>query len=1115
MKGTLPFFRSTFIIRTLDIRLRTCALLFLLCFGYSASAAFLPPQLSLTKVDETCDGGGIINISLTDPTPGATVIFKVYMLPDTVTVIAQLTANGSVTGLDAATYQVVATETVNGIPTTLPPQTIEIQNEIAPIDFAITHTDEHCNDGTITVNVTSGAAVNYILYSGPVTTTAPHPSPFFDNLPSGTYVVHAVDACGNVKARSYTVPHNDAPFAVGPMGFLPQLPACNQISLTHSVYVTDMADDDLLFPLTVVYTVYPPGGGAPITVTYNETAGNPDSNVLVHTIPFFYDQLYYYDVQITDRCGQQQGWTHNPIDLSLFAGLAPEVGECGQYFFGISPSVYMPPYTIVFTSVPAGFAPGDFNGDWPGPFTANVTYFGEATNTVPMGLYAGTLTDACGNSVAFEQEIEPIEMPPTFTATPHPGCDAILSDLQIQTISFDIDYVVVTEAPPEFTETLPHTVPEENQVDEQETWIYNVPAGDYHVIIYDTCGIAHEYDFTITDMDVHNEPSLSTRADCSEGLGGVRIRAGNSTALVSVVITAAPPSFPETIPFDASIYIGPGAIFSMEALEPGLYEFTVTNNCGTVYVKPFEILPYVVTQNDIDVTKHCAAFDLYLAHASNATAQTFWLQKRNENTGEWTHPGTGAVYLEDTILSSANAIQLTNNLNNINQLFMGQFRVIKMFQAYQNGNAEPAGSSKNCYIPLLEFDNTGDAEIVEVLKLTCDGETADVKVVGDGVPPFLYKIIEKNGNPFFIDNGGNDTFTGLEPAVYKFSLEHFCGQVVIKIVDIASLPSLVEALVPSEPIIECDSEDNDGKANFNLSVFDASILGTQNPADFTVTYHATTESAAAGTDPLSQPYYGATATLFARLKYTAGTCYDVVPVQVVVNPYPILQMQLRYALCPDSNRTITADAGMDSYSWSNGATSPSITVSEPGTYTLTVTKAYSGMICTGIYQIEVFPLVAPTIRNVEYHDWTDSDNTLIIHTNEPDTGDYLYSIDAGQTFQESNTFNGLLPGEYHVVVKDLGNCGSDEQTAHLLMYPRFFTPNADGHNDFWKVKLDHLEPGIKTYIFDRYGKLITGFPVGASWDGTLNGKLLPSTDYWFLVIRQDGTEMRGHFAMKR
>ncbi|HYD92771.1 MAG TPA: T9SS type B sorting domain-containing protein [Flavobacterium sp.] len=53
-------------------------------------------------------------------------------------------------------------------------------------------------------------------------------------------------------------------------------------------------------------------------------------------------------------------------------------------------------------------------------------------------------------------------------------------------------------------------------------------------------------------------------------------------------------------------------------------------------------------------------------------------------------------------------------------------------------------------------------------------------------------------------------------------------------------------------------------------------------------------------------------------------------------------------------------------------------------------------------------------------------------------------------------------------------------------------------------------------MFDRYGKLITGFgPNSPGWDGTLNGKKLPSTDYWFVVKRQNGKEYKGHFSMIR
>jgi gliding motility-associated-like protein len=37
------------------------------------------------------------------------------------------------------------------------------------------------------------------------------------------------------------------------------------------------------------------------------------------------------------------------------------------------------------------------------------------------------------------------------------------------------------------------------------------------------------------------------------------------------------------------------------------------------------------------------------------------------------------------------------------------------------------------------------------------------------------------------------------------------------------------------------------------------------------------------------------------------------------------------------------------------------------------------------------------------------------------------------------------------------------------------------------------------------------------WDGTYNGQLLPSTDYWFTVQYQEqGTkEFKAHFSLKR
>ena len=54
------------------------------------------------------------------------------------------------------------------------------------------------------------------------------------------------------------------------------------------------------------------------------------------------------------------------------------------------------------------------------------------------------------------------------------------------------------------------------------------------------------------------------------------------------------------------------------------------------------------------------------------------------------------------------------------------------------------------------------------------------------------------------------------------------------------------------------------------------------------------------------------------------------------------------------------------------------------------------------------------------------------------------------------------------------------------------------------------------YIFDRFGKLLKQInPLGNGWNGTYNGELLPSSDYWFVLELSNGKTIRNHFSMKR
>ena len=103
-----------------------------------------------------------------------------------------------------------------------------------------------------------------------------------------------------------------------------------------------------------------------------------------------------------------------------------------------------------------------------------------------------------------------------------------------------------------------------------------------------------------------------------------------------------------------------------------------------------------------------------------------------------------------------------------------------------------------------------------------------------------------------------------------------------------------------------------------------------------------------------------------------------------------------------------------------------------------------------------------------------------------------------------------------LVVSYKNGCGEIIEEVYLLMYPKFFTPNGDGYNDYWKIKFSENEPNLSIKIFDRYGKFIKQLRANSEgWDGTYLGKQCFSTDYWFIVTRENGQEHKAHFTLKR
>ncbi|MBN2868504.1 MAG: T9SS type B sorting domain-containing protein, partial [Flavobacteriaceae bacterium] len=390
------------------------------------------------------------------------------------------------------------------------------------------------------------------------------------------------------------------------------------------------------------------------------------------------------------------------------------------------------------------------------------------------------------------------------------------------------------------------------------------------------------------------------------------------------------------------------------------------------------------------------------------------------------------------------------------------------------------------------------------------GNPSDVVVEVIGVAPFNYSII----SPITIDNGANNIFSGLPNGTYEIKVEDACGSIENITVNLENLLPLVRANTPDDFTI-C-KDDGVEQEVFQLDTQNEQILGNQNPNNYTITYHLSQSDADSGNNPLPNQFTNNTnpQTVYARVVHNnLMLCHATTSFQIYVGQVPVFSEEETVYICPDGTAMLTADSGFDAYLWSTEETTQSITVDQAGTYTVTIIDEIGDFYCENTKNYQVVNSDPPTIESIEISDWTANDNTIAVMVSG--YGNYVYSLD-GINYQTQNTFFNLQPGEYIVYVKDNNGCGIIDKDVYLLNYPKFFTPNGDDVNEFWQIKFASLEPDLKVFIFDRYGKLLKQFgSQDAGWDGTYNGNTMPTNDYWFVVTRANGLTYKGHFTLKR
>lgn len=1081
------------------MKLLTTFFVWVVLFTTSVNAQLSDFNLEINKTDETCLGNGSLTFVVSNTTPNAAMLYKVFLLPDTNNPIAILQEN-TLTSLSAGNYRVVAMQSL-GDQLNTKQKDVVIESNIQPFNFTFAAEGQGCSGtGTIIVNVTAGTAASYEIISGPVQRPL-QPSNVFAGLPSGSYNVRAFNTCGLGKVKTFNLSVVNAQLSISDAEYVEGGIECDSITVSNTI--TPSAGE-INYPLTIRHTLTPMDlGGNEIVLNQIISSGAPDSVVLTAVLPRLED-AYEYDITVLDNCSntyQRIGSVLDPnVEMVLGTGDAP----CAEKFITINTSKYTTSYTLAVTEYPEGFDPSAYNIS--GPFTQSTVDLGSETNPLPFGNYVITVTDACGRTATESINVEFIPLVPVVTAANN-GCFSEFGKIRISIAQQVLVSAKIMEAPSTYGQNLPYDVT--NKINGQGTLVLNnLPLGEYTIVFTDDCGFEYEKKVEVPPF-VEKDFNITALPACEEGFGAVRYRSGNGKIVSAQIIATTAQGF--TVPFDLTNMITTQGHVFVNGLPEGTYTFRATDICGIVKDKVINVEGYTAPVNSFSFTPNCGGFSVKVSDNSNGTeASGYWLQKFNPATGKWGHPSTGVTYAEGTVPSASSGIKLNNNTTRHNLNFSGKFRIMKKFETFGSATSENAV----CISVLGEFEYTEQFSINSAYTLACLGQPEDVMLDVTGYPT-AFRIVKKDNVPFLFDNGTSNVFKDLIPAEYVFEIEDECGNIVRKSFNVLSLPSIADATAPGDMIL-CVEPGTVQNHEFHLTDQNANVLGPLHSSMYTVTYYLSYEDADNGVNPLPE-YYTNTVNgqqLFARVVHNEiAICHGVTSFRLFIGEYQEPVITTTGTICDNGRLLLTAQAGFATYEWSTGETTQSIYVTESGLYTVFVGKAYGDQLCQGYAEVEIKTSFTPSIQRIETKDWTQDQNEIAVYTDEP--GDYLYSID-GMNYQEDPVFTGLETGVYTVRVKDANECGEVTKKVVLMNYPKFFTPNGDGIHDTWRIKYSIMEPNMKVTIFDRYGKLVTQFGANhEGWDGTLNGLQLPSTDYWFVVTREDGRELRGHFAMIR
>ncbi len=228
-----------------------------------------------------------------------------------------------------------------------------------------------------------------------------------------------------------------------------------------------------------------------------------------------------------------------------------------------------------------------------------------------------------------------------------------------------------------------------------------------------------------------------------------------------------------------------------------------------------------------------------------------------------------------------------------------------------------------------------------------------------------------------------------------------------------------------------------------------------------------------------------------------GFCSASDTINIAFFQFPDVDLGADTTYCNDVQAVLDASCSGCTYQWQDGSTSPSLDISQSGTYQVQVNL--SGCIAYDTIVISQNNIPDISVQNIALCELEEK----LISLNEQDA---WYVWQNGST---SNEFLINTEGDYQVIVTN--DCGSDTATFSVaeincfceVYIPNTFTPNGDEYNGIFEAKTDCPLELFEFEVYNRWGELIFSTQdINIGWDGTYNGRQVQDGTYtWKIKYR--------------